>query len=225
MITIATWCWGTKYDQSYVAKFAAGVRRNLRQSHRFVVVTDNLHMGRFADEGWPIPEEDYHLLTIPGCLARLRMFDPAWQRSHGIGEGDKLVCIDLDAIVTGPLDPLFERDDGFTILQGVNSANPCKMNGSVFMLRGGAHPEVWDDFSLDAVAKVPFYSIPDDQAWFFHKMPNAGAWGPKQGVYGFMKPGWVTGNALPANARIVAFPGHRDPSQFTHLDWVKQHWR
>jgi len=49
--------------------------------------------------------------------------------------------------------------------------------------------------------------------------------GPADGVYGFHKPGWPKGEALPKNARIVAFPGWRDPVGFRHLDWVKQHWR
>ena len=65
----------------------------------------------------------------------------------------------------------------------------------------------------------------DDQAWLEAKLPDAGAVGPEQGVYGFQKPGWPRGNALPRNASIAAFPGWRDPQGFTHLDWVKEHWR
>jgi len=225
MLTIATWCWGLKYDHNYVAKLAAGVRRNVGLPHRFVVVTDNLTLGRYADDAWRIAAQDLFLTSHPGCLARLRMFDPVWQMEHGIAAGDRLVCIDLDAIVTGTLDPLFDRDDDFTILQGVNSANPNPYNGSIFMLRGGVHPEVWRDFSLEAVRKVPHFTIPDDQAWFHHKMPHAGAWGPYDGVYGFGKPGWPKGDELPTGARLVAFPGHRDPSKFTHLGWVREHWR
>jgi len=45
------------------------------------------------------------------------------------------------------------------------------------------------------------------------------------GVYAFKKRNWPKGDALPSNARVVAFPGFRDPSQFGHLDWVAQHWR
>jgi hypothetical protein len=129
--------------------------------------------------------------------------------------------------VTGELDSLFGGPgDDFTILQGVNSQNPCKMNGSVWMLRAGARPDVWADFNLEAAqAKTKIHAFADDQGWFEYKMPDAGAWGPTDGVYGFKKEGWPSGDELPAGARIVAFPGWRDPSKFEHLDWVKEHWR
>lgn len=172
----------------------------------------------------PLPEDE-ELTKAKGCFVRLRMFDPAWQKIHGIKPADRLVCMDLDLIVTGGLDPLFDRPDDFTILQGVNSANPCRFNGSMWMLRAGYRPDVWCDFSFEAAQRIPFYEFPDDQGWFEHKMPNAGAWKAADGVYAFRKPGWPACDRLPPHARLVAFPGHRDPSQFEHLDWVREHWR
>jgi hypothetical protein len=122
---------------------------------------------------------------------------------------------------------LFDRPESFVILQGANSANPNPFNGSVFMLRAGEHADVWSEFSVDAAGKVPFYAFPDDQAWFHARMPNAAGWkvGAASGVYAMGKPGWPNGTSLPRDARLVVFPGHRDPSQFTHLDWVREHWR
>jgi len=168
---------------------------------------------------------DEHLTRIPGCFARLRTFDPEWQSANGINPGDRIVTLDLDLIVTGALDALFDRDEPFSILQGVNASNPCPYNGSVWMLRAGYRPDVWSEFTLERAAKVPHDSFPDDQAWFAHHLPNAGKFGPENGVYAFMKPGWPKGAALPENARLVAFPGHRDPSQFTSVEWVRRHWR
>jgi hypothetical protein len=162
---------------------------------------------------------------VPGCFARLRTFDPEWQKAHGIVSCERIVCLDLDLIVTGSLDGLFESLLGFSILQGVNAANPCPYNGSVWSLIAGYRADIWQEFSLDAAAKVPFYSFPDDQAYFAAKIPLAGKIGPADGVYAFKKPGWPDGVDLPANARIVAFPGHRDPSQFTYLPWINRHWR
>jgi hypothetical protein len=212
-LIIGTWVWGSKYPKSYIEKLAAGVARHLKQPYAFSVFR-------------PL-EEDEHLTRIPGCFARLRMFDPAWQKLHGIRPGDRLVCMDLDMVVTGSLDELFDRPANFTILQGVNAANPCPMNGSLWMLRAGYRPDVWSDFSIEAASKVPHFTFPDDQAWFAYKMPDApdaGAWGPREGVYGFHKPGWPRGDGLPSGARCVAFFGHRDPSQFTHLEWVRENW-
>ena len=208
---ICTWVWGTKYGHDYISKLFGGIRRNLTQDYLPMVTTP--------------PPEDRHLTEIPGCFARLRTFDPAWQAANGIEPGDRIVCMDLDMVITGSLDDMFDREEPFTILQGVNSSNPCPFNGSLWMLTAGYRPDVWHEFSPDLAAKVPFYEFPDDQAWFADMMPDAGSFGPEDGVYAFMKRGWPKGEALPKNARVVAFPGWRDPSQYTRLDWVKENWQ
>lgn len=211
MIHITTWLWGTKYGPEYIQRLRAGVTRHMTQEHRFLVCNPT--------------RADLPLTHIPGCFARLRAFDPAWQARQGIKPGERIVCLDLDLIVTGGLDAVFDRDEPFVILQGANSANPCPYNGSVWQLRAGYRPDVWFDFSLASAAEMPFFEFPEDQAWFHHKMPGAAGWRAGQdGVYAMGKPGWPKGTALPPDARIVAFPGRRDPSQFTHLDWVKRHW-
>lgn len=206
-LLIGPFVWGSKYGPEYVDKLRNSLARNLT-GHEFRV----------------FEPEDAQLTEIPGCFARLRAFDPEWQARQGLKEGDRLVILDLDLVVTGSLEGLFDREEGFTILQGVNSSNPCPYNGSLWMLRAGYRPDVWSEFSVEAARQVPFDSFPDDQAWFAHKLPDAGAFGPETGVYGFQKPGWPKGNALPRNARIVAFPGWRDPVGFQHIDWVKEHW-
>lgn len=209
-LVITTWLWGDKYGEEYVRKLASSVDRNLSAPHRFIVARPS--------------DEDSWLTQIPGCLIRLRMFDPAWQSRHGISVGDRLVSLDLDAVVTGHLDPLFEREDEFCILQGVNASNPCPYNGSIWSFIAGSRQDVWFDFSLENISRVRYDRFPDDQAWLAAKISNAGAYGPVDGVYAFQKPGWPKGEALPSNARLVVFPGWRDPSKFAHLDWVGQHW-
>jgi hypothetical protein len=95
------------------------------------------------------------------------------------------------------------------------------------MLKAGKHENVWKDFSLKNAGMVPYYEFPDDQAWLADRVPGAAGWkvGQGSGVYAFHKPGWPKGDELPKDARLVAFPGWRDPSKFSHLPWIKQHWR
>lgn len=211
MLTICTWRWGSKFPGHYVERLKAGIARHLKQEYRFAVFS-------------PLAEDEY-LTKIPGCLCRLRMFDPAWQERHKI-EG-RLVCIDLDVVITGPLDDIFDRPESFVILHGGNSSNPCPYNGSLMMIRAGTRPDVWRDFSLKRTREMPHFEFPDDQAVYAYKIPDAAGWkvGWESGIYCFQKPGWPKGDALPKDARIVAFPGWRDPSKFTHLDWVKNNWR
>ncbi len=224
MLTITTWKWGEKYNLDYVRRLSAGLRRHLWQGYQFICVTDDKRVENIPGvTRWPI--SDHRLTEIRGCYARLRMFDPAWQKSHNIK--DRIVCIDLDTVITGPLDALFCRSETFLILQGANSSNPNPFNGSLMMLRPGFHAEVWTDFNLETAAQVPYYDFPDDQGWLWHKLPGASGWesGPHSGVYAFKKPGWPRGDNLPIGARMVAFPGWRDPSRFMDLSWVREHWR
>lgn len=221
MLTVCTWLWGDKYSAGDVAKLAAGVRRHLAQPYRFLCITD----ADIAIDGVETtPIKDPGFTTMKGCFARLRLFDPVWQGD--IGATGRIANLDLDAIITGPLDPLFNRPDNFVILHGGNAVNPCRFNGSVFMLRAGAHREVWDDFTLEKAKAVPFHDFPDDQGWLWHMLPNAAGWncGRGSGVYAFQKPGWPKGDDLPADARMVVFPGWRSPEKFRHLSWVKEHW-
>lgn len=156
------------------------------------------------------------------------MFSADWQRDMGIAPGDKIVCLDLDLVIVRKIDPLFDRNETFVILGGANSNNPCPYNGSVMMLTAGHHHDVWDDFSLEAASKIKRHEFPDDQGWIWHKMGNGAAvWpcGRRSGIYAFGKIHWPPGSGLPPDARIVAFPGRRDPSMYEHLPWIRTYWK
>lgn len=211
MLIISTWRWGSRYPSHYVDKLRASVARNLSLPYEFRVFT-------------PEPE-DKGLTEIRGCFARLRAFDPTWQAAQGLNPGDRVVCLDLDLVVTGSLDLLFSRPEPFGILQGVNASNPGKFNGSFWWTTAGYRPDVWSEFSPERAARFPFFDFPDDQSYLEAMIPEAGAVGPPEGCYGFCKPGWPKGEALPRNACIVAFPGWRDPIGFQHVGFVREHWR
>lgn len=225
-MTVSTWLWGDKYGPEDVLKLRNGVTRHLSQPHRFIVMTER-------QREWSPPAnierhaiKDPELLEHPGCFARLRMFDYGWQQNRKID--DRLVCMDLDSVVLGSLDALFNRPETFVILGGANSMNPCPYNGSLMMLRPGHHQEVWSDFTLEAVRKIPFYEFPDDQGWLWHKLPNAATWqsGRKSGVVAFKKPGWPHGSSTPpVGVRLVVFPGKRSPKEYRKLGWVAQNWQ
>jgi hypothetical protein len=210
LIHALTWQWGQKYGPHYAERLRNGVERFLPGA-RFLVAKPQ--------------REDEYLTRIPGCFARMRVFDPVWQAKNGIAEGDTIVNLDLDLVITRCLVGLFDRAEPFSILQGVNAANPCRYNGSVWTLRAGYRPDVWSEFTIEKAEAITVADFPDDQRWFEYMIPDAGAFGPADGVYGFCKPGWPAGPDLPKNARIVAFFGWRDPSKFTAIPWVYQSWR
>jgi hypothetical protein len=222
VLTFVTFLWGDKYSGTDVAKLAAGLKRNVSQPYRFLVFTDQTR-----DVGGVERHQicDLLLTKYQGCFARLRLFHPEFQ--DALKFDDRIVSVDLDVVITGNLDPLFDRPEPFLILKGANSENPCPYNGSLWMLRPGYRPDVWTEFTLSKAAAIDWYAFPDDQSWFAHMMPNEAGWtaGPESGVYAFKKPGWPKGDDLPKDARLVAFPGWRSPEKFKHLKWVQQNWR
>ena len=131
-LTITTWLWGSKYQYSDVAKLHCGFQRNLKQKHRFILFS-NEPITIQGVERFPIP--DIELTEVKGCFARLRIFDPEFQALHKLT--GRIVCSDLDTVITGHLDPLFNRTEPFLILQGANSVNPCPYC-ALMMLRAGA---------------------------------------------------------------------------------------
>lgn len=209
-LTVCTWIWGQKYGGHYIARLEYGVRRNLAPPYRFLVLHPH------AGDEW----------LLDGCLARLRLFDPGFQALNGIAPGERIVVLDLDIVVTGRLDELFDREESLVILAGANAANPCPFNGSVMLMRAGTNVELWSELNADALQLVPRYEFVDDQGWMHYKRPDAATWnvGPSSGIYAFRKPGWPKNDELPADARMVCFPGRRDPSQFVHIPWIAKHW-
>lgn len=224
-LVVSTWLWGEKYTPVYVERLYAGIKKNLKQPFRFMVMTERERQVEFSDGIERHAIKDPGLAKYKGCLVRLRMFDPGWQQNRGIE--DRLVCIDLDVVITGSLDALFDRPEKLVVLKGANASNPCPYNCSVVMTRRGAHPELWHEFSIERIQKIPHYQFPDDQGWLAHRVPNAAGWyvGRSSGIYAFQKPGWPDGSAeLPYDARLVAFPGWRDPAEFITLPWIRKHW-
>ncbi len=221
MMFVCTWLWGTKWSMRYVDKLFASVNRNLEIGHWNVLISDDEPTSTFTDIHLIVSDP---LMDRLGCLPRMRMFSELLQNSMEAHPGDRVVVMDVDSVITGPLDDLLNGDEEFRIMQGFNSTNPCPFNGSLWSFNAGERHDVWDDFSWEAVQKIPKHAIPDDQGWLHHKFPDAAAYGPQDGVYAFKKRTWETGKDLPANARYVAFPG-RDPAKFSELDWIRANWR
>jgi hypothetical protein len=226
-VIFTTWLWGDKYPEEHVRRLAAGVKRHFTQPTRIVCFTDRRRGN--LDVAQVVFGDDCRRLTeVPGCFARLWLFDPECQDEIKARPGESILNLDLDLIITGNLEWLDAIAAPFSILADVNSTNPCPYNGSVWQLKAGYRPDVWTDFSLEAYRAygVPYHAFPDDQGWFYHKMPDAYRLGPHCGVWAFKKRGWnERSDALPDKASIVAFPGWRDPSKFENLPWIQQHWK
>src|SRR5262245_2067424 len=173
MLVICTWWWGEKYPLSYLQRLRAALTRNLKQPHRLLCMTER-------ERRFVLPQgverhaiKDPALTKFRGCFARLRLFDPGWQHNRGIETGDRVVCLDLDLVITGGLDDVLSRSEPLVVLTGVNMANPCPYNCSIFSFAAGAHPELWQDFARlewsehTLYRAIKHYEFPDDQGWLW----------------------------------------------------------
>lgn len=223
----------------HVNVLAASVSRNLKMPHEIVCVTD---MPEGIDGGIRIVPLWDDLRSFRRCFVRLKAFAP--QMAEVLGP--RFVSIDLDTVVTGPLDHLFDRPEPFVAWQDQARITPyC---GAQWMLTAGAHPEVWETFNYDEwqglKAKTGYYG--SDQAWMAYKIPGAPVWTKEDGVYSFRlnllrltggdpvgkrlksRIRSLGGCVLPENASIVHFHGLFDPSMIElqqEIPWISQHWR
>ncbi len=234
MITFVCWKWRpasdyrSKFEGWHVDALARMVRRHYHAPHRFVCVTDDpsgitcpwVEVYELWDDFSHIPNPSSP--RNPSCYRRLKVF----ARNAGDWLGERIVSLDLDAVICGDITPLFRGREDFRIW-GTVSANP--VNGSLWMLRTGAHPEIWEDFDPDRSPRLAkragFYG--SDQGWFAYKFgKDVPKWTKRDGVFSFRNDIRM-GGSLPGSARIVFFHGKHDPwhkdMQVRHA-WIREHY-
>lgn len=236
MLTVVTFKW--RAPPGYRSTFAGVhvdtlrrmVARHYRQPHRFVCVTD---------DPAGITEPDIELFELwgdfstvanpsgrknPSCYRRLRLF----ARNPGAWLGDRFVVLDLDAVIVGDVAPLWDRPDDFVIWQSASTGNPY--NGSMWMLKAGARPQVWKDFdpALSPLETHRNRLYGSDQAWIAHRLgPDEPTWTRKDGVLSYRLDIEPRKGMLPPGARVVFFHGKTDPwsADAQRLAWVREAYR
>jgi hypothetical protein len=236
MLTVVTFKW--RPPPGYRSTFAGEhvdvlrrmVARHYPEPHRFVCVTDDARGIQEPDvelfELWP----DFATVANPSgrknpsCYRRLRLF----ARHPGAWLGERFVVLDLDAVIVGDMRPLWNRPEDFVIWKSSTSGNPY--NGSMWMLRAGARPQVWRDFdpavSPRETKAAGFYG--SDQAWIAHALgPDEATWSARDGVHSYRNEIQHGAGRLPAGARVVFFHGKTDPwdADAQRHAWVREAYR
>lgn len=208
-----------EYGVDHVNRLASAVRRNLNRPHDFICVTDSKATFDTGVNVVPIWDD---LAQLGGCFRRLKAFAPEMRDVLG----ERFIWLDLDTVVVGGLDPLFNRREDFVAWRDVNPPTPyC---GSMVMMDAGARRRVWDDFDAARsplkIKKSPY--IGTDQAWIGMSLgPDEAVWTEDDGVLSFAR---QAQDGLPTNARVVFFHGKHDPSLKPLQDahpWIKECWK
>ena len=159
----------------------------------------------------------------PSCYRRLKLYAP--EMASLIGE--RMVSLDLDAVITGDLRPLWNRPEDIVFWGDTHPRT--YYNGSMTLMTAGCRPQVWQRFDPresphKAKAAGQWGS---DQGWISYCLgPKEAKWGKADGVYSYRNHISKDNGRLPDNARIVLFHGSTDPwsPRVSHLDWIKRHY-
>lgn len=224
----------SQYGPEQVLTMRSMIARHYEAPHRFVCVTDDA-AGLEAVETvplWPdfadVPSP--HGLHNPSCYRRLKLFAPEACALLGVAPGARLINIDLDMVIVGNLQALFDRPDDFIIWGQSDFPKTQWYNGSLWMLRAGTRPQVWTAFNPKTSPKEATRAGKrgSDQGWLSHILgPNESTWSTSEGVYSYRvhlsKRGWT----LPENARVIAFHGRVDPWSYEAQQhaWVREAYR
>lgn len=100
--------WGTYYGAEYVNRLYAGVRRNLSRPFRFVCVTDDAAGLSDGIEAVPLPDDPGVIgRDWPNIFVKLCLFRNGFANLQG-----PTLFLDIDLLVTGPLDKFFDYRPG-----------------------------------------------------------------------------------------------------------------
>jgi hypothetical protein len=240
VLSILLWLWGTsgppnrysaffQFRSDDLLRLAAGIRANLKIPHRIIAVTDYpRHMFPSELEYLHLPDHFGDLREHGGCWLRLKCFKPGMSALIG----DRCAWIDLDSIITGTLDPLFNRPEPLVLYRS-DSVTGQRWNGSVILFSPEQNEDIWHKYNPEtAVAEIRAlrasgHSGPrgTDQA-HLHRCRDERTphWSAEDGILHY---GITRTRVLPEHARIVTFPGSMKPDTpevRRRTPWIAAHW-
>lgn len=236
VLSVVTWKWKpanpeyrSKFGPETVNTMRRMVARHYRWRHRFICVTDD--PAGLDPEVEVIPLWDDHSSLVhpkgnhnPSCYRRLKMFAPDASKIFG----PRFVSLDLDCVITGDMQPLWDTEHDFIIYGDTNPTTPY--NGSMIYMLAGARPQVWTQFDpVESVRKAESLGyFGSDQAWIGACLgPNERKFTERDGVYSFRNQLGPHRQDLPERCRIVICHGQHDPwgGVMQRLEWVRNHYR
>lgn len=200
---------GIAYSIEYVNRLHAMVERHLTVPHRFVCLTDD---SRGIAGGIEIIS-----LEEPGLWGwwhKLALFNPP----AGL-ENRRLVFLDLDTVVTGPVDFLLDYQGPFAILR--DFYHPQGYGSAIMSIAPGYGRAIWGEFAerpREIMARLS-----GDQEWIRTCVDGADLW---QELY----PGKIVsykvhcGQGIPEGAAIVCFHGVPKPPDLPADDRIRGIW-
>lgn len=237
--------WGSLYSPDYVNVLFSAVGRNLDGPFRFVCVTDDAIGLAAGIETYPIPEIGLGAgHWRGGAWPKLSVFKPDL-----FGLTGRALFIDLDSVVVGPLEPMFEVG-GFRAIGGGPDWKPGRIPAKPRLLTGvfgfdlGSMAGIVDAFATDPGKALDECRI--EQRFVESQVESWKPW-PAEWVISFKRhlrqpmllDRFRAPKPPPKAARIVAFHGEPRPLQLVEdggrwgsfprygrgaVQWMRDYW-
>ena len=247
-VNVLTLKWGDKYGAEYANRLYAGVRRHLGLDFRFLCFTDDTAGLRPEIEAHPLPDFD-----VPPAWSRTPWLKLALFRDDLAGLAGRSLFLDLDLLITGPMDDFFTFAPGRPCiihdwekpLQRLLRRHGEPGNSSVFRFESGRSGAVLDRFMAERDRALGRYRTQVEQRYLTEALGPDRTWWPSAWVVSFKRRcipvfpcNLVVRPRLPTEARIVVFHGHPNPHEALagYRDgrphrycrptaWIAEHWR
>lgn len=237
MITVAAFQWFDPagkcnhvyvYGPDHVLELRRMVDKHLSLPHRFVVVTNQPE--RYAGTGITAVDLDPRT-HLPGTrYAKLMLF----RRDIAYFLGERILYLDLDTVIVDSIDAIVDRPEPLVLWRNPNFVYPrrARYNTSIMLIEAGCRPELYEAFDSEVhPALMRQQTSGTDQAWISANTDpeEHPYWDAHDGIYGAGRPRdrvRGVGTTLPKGARIVFFPGPREPSMREVQDkhpWIREH--
>jgi hypothetical protein len=237
--TVLCMKWGAKYGPDYVNRLYAMVARNLARPFHMVCLTDDAAGIRAEVTCAPIPALPPIAQPKERGWLKLASFSPDLA---GL-VGDVVLYLDLDVVILGALDPLFEHPGQMPLIR--DWYHPVRLvgNSSVYRYRPAEQYALFDAFRRDTDAIV--LRIRNEQEFLSEFLEARGelTFWPKAWCQSFrvscLAPwplrAWRTPRQ-PPDCRVLVFHGEPKPPEaligrpglgqtFRPAPWIADYWR
>jgi len=200
----------------YVNNLFRGVSRFASQEFKFVCFTNE---PMEVDPGVEI--RPFNLVTTKGVLPRLHMFS----EEAGLF-GHQVLCLDLDVVVVGDMEPLMKYDGLFCARSKFLPREQHKLDGDIMSFRAGPEAEAifWTPFIADVPGNVQFTQ--GRERYWVRKVAGdiADRW-DVQAPSAVLSVKWhMRGRQeVPKGAVIISCHGFPRPHQVKD-EWIKKYW-
>jgi len=220
--TVACIKWGTAFGPEYVNRLFSGVRRNFVRPVRFLCMTDR-DAGLHPDvEVLPLPDEPFRaemdaaleVADRKGAMRKVSLFQPGAIPDAG----GPVLGFDLDVVITGPLDDLYDFAPGKVAMRAdwveARRGRPTG-HGSVFRFDPALHGYLYDSVAADPTGAVERARGSEQR--------HTSTLARERGDFAYLPPDWVVSfkhdcyplfplnhwiePRLPREARVVCFHG------------------